>query len=70
MDVPRTGPQEVCAEHVIIVRFLRGTGKDSDDQIRQVTQVWSHQGHLIAEDDPTLYVKLTTTHDPAPPTRC
>jgi len=51
MDIPTEGPREVRCEHVILARFLRGKGVESDP-IRSVTQVWSHQGHLIAEDDP------------------
>jgi hypothetical protein len=57
------GPQEVCSQEVIILRFLRGDGTDVDP-IRSVTQVWSHQGSFIAEHDPAPFTRAVEGREP------
>ena len=59
MNIPTNGPQEVSVQSVIVLRYLRGNGS-TEAPFRSVTQVWSQQGHLIAEDDPTLNASVET----------
>lgn len=45
--------KEIECKEVIISRILRrGTGKDENDPIRIITQVFEKDGTLIAESDP------------------
>ena len=37
---------------VIETMALRGTGEDENDMCREVTQYWSFDGELLAENDP------------------
>jgi hypothetical protein len=57
MPLTRTTPSSVEVIQVIKVVANRGAGL-IDDPIRNVTQFWSFDGRLLAEDDPNA--NLTT----------
>ena len=44
-------PVSVKVIRVVEVKAARGVGTDSDP-VRVVTQLWSFDGYLLAEDDP------------------
>jgi hypothetical protein len=53
MATPRT-PDSVKVIEVIEVKAIRGAGTD-DDAVRVVTQWYSFDGKLLAEDDPNEF---------------
>jgi hypothetical protein len=51
MTVIARTPDSVKVIQVIEVKASRGAGSD-DDAVRIVTQLWSFEGKLLAENDP------------------
>lgn len=56
-------PRLVKMIEVVMVESLRGFGQQGDP-VRVVTQYWSLDGELLAENDPVRPV--TETEEPAP----
>lgn len=52
MEFPR-GTDSARVIEVIETKSARGSGKSIEDQCRIVTQYWSTDGVLLAENDPS-----------------